>query len=325
MTRRDHWRRDEPQFFDVFSLPHEPIGEPALLHRVEGCLLSRDAASGSATFLVHIAPGWARAEDAEEATVELFVLSGDLTVNGDRVGAGGYVFVPQSSGTSALSSERGALAFCFWNPDLPLFPSHAEVSARRTWQEPWEASSWPGAVHGLWHKSLRVPDFAGDMHGGPGGLLRLALVGGGYLDGREQVHHECWEEIFTLRGDMFLAERGVMGLGTCLANPQEFWHAPLYSQTGCLMLFHTDAPMGPWEFRCYPAGEELGAHYLDTASFARLPEHRELGTLPDLERWRSSPEYAAWRSGPDSAPWASVDGRRPAGAFRAEQARMRRA
>src|SRR3989304_2769039 len=53
-------------------------------------LLSRDPLTGSATSVVELPPQWRQGLQPDEATIEFFVLKGDLTVEGNTVGAGGY-------------------------------------------------------------------------------------------------------------------------------------------------------------------------------------------------------------------------------------------
>ena len=48
----------------------------------------------------------------------------------------------------------------------------------------------------------------------------------------EHVHHECWEEIIVLQGDVFLINEGQMGIGSVVGHPQEWYHAPFVSGPG---------------------------------------------------------------------------------------------
>ena len=139
--------------------------------------------------------------------------------------------------------------------------------------------------HGVLHKSLRFPDPAeGALHGGPGGLLRLALMAPGFGEERQEVH-EDWEEIIFLGGDFLMPERGFCGAGTCLANPAGLWHGPLLSQRGTLMLVHTSGPVGS-DFTDFEAGPEVTEHYLDGGSYIEPPR---------TEPWETRTEYEFWR------------------------------
>ena len=76
--------------------------------------------------------------------------------------------------------------------------------------------------------------------GGPGGHLRMEYVAPGMATPFEHNHHECWEELFILEGDCFIADEGVLAPGSAVGHPQEYWHGPFASRRGCLFLVHTD-------------------------------------------------------------------------------------
>jgi hypothetical protein len=78
-----------------------------------------------------------------------------------------------------------------------------------------------------------------------------------------------------LAGDLLMPERGRMAFGTYLGNPRHFWHAPMISQGGALMLYETDAPQGPWGIRDYPRGKAIAEAYFDTESWSELAVHRD--------------------------------------------------
>lgn len=314
---KNHWRRDEPQFFNIYELDSERLRDPGLLYGVEGSILSRDSRTGSATYIAQLHSGWQWTEDLEDATLEIFVLEGDLRVDGTRVGGGGYAFIPQGSSSTELTSESGALALVFWNPDMPLFPPpYTRVRVTKYWKEPWHEAPHRLVLHGTFFKSLRLPDFSGDFEGGPGGFLRFFAHMPGNNDPRQHVHHDCWEEMFILRGDIFMPERGIVGFGTCLANPQEFWHAPFTSHGGCVMITHTDGPMGPWGLREYPSGDELIEAYLDSTSWAKPQEERRWEES-EWRAWEDKPEHQAWRTRREWEAWSDEVGREMASKSRA--------
>ena len=169
----ENWRRDEPTFYNFLALERSPLSAPDPVGGLNGALMSRDTKSDSHTFVVELPPGYAFQTDAKDASLEFFVLRGDLALNGEAVGSGGYLHVPQLAGGGEITSKTGALALAFWNPNIPAF-SYPLTRNRtiKTWEKPWTPSI-PGA-HGVMHKSLRLPDPV--LHpndegfdGGPGG------------------------------------------------------------------------------------------------------------------------------------------------------------
>lgn len=275
-----HTKRDEPQFYNVQELDWEPSGDAAVVHGVDTRTLSADPATGSKTLMVRVPAGWQRSHAADDATVESFVFEGDLSLNGDEVGAGGYLFIPQGSGTSDMRSTRGAQAIMYFNPDWPL-DDDAALRATRLWQEPWIDIAGIPALHGLMFKSLRKPDVTeGEWHGGPGGLLRVASLPAGFADADEHVH-DCWEELIFIGGDLLMPPRGRIARGTYLGNPEGFYHAPMTTQAGSLMLVQTLAPANQIP-REYPNGKAIVDGYRNTESFLAETSQVDWDELPDF-------------------------------------------
>lgn len=275
-----HTKRDEPQFYNVHELDWKPSDDAALVHGVETRTLSADPQSGSKTLMLRVPAGWQRSHAADEATVELFVFEGDLALNGETIGAGGYLFIAEGSGTSDLRSATGAQAVMYFNPDQPL-SDDAEVRTTRLWQEPWIDIKGIPALHGLMFKSLRKPDVTeGEWHGGPGGLLRVASLPAGFADADEHVH-DCWEELIFIGGDLLMPPRGRIARGTYLGNPAGFYHAPMTTQAGSLMLVQTLAPTNQIP-REYPGGKAIVDGYRDTESFLAETTQADWDELPDF-------------------------------------------
>ena len=304
-TPKEHWRRDKHAFFNFLALERQALSfdVPEPLHGLNGALVSSDAGSGAQTFVVNIPPGWKSSYDGADASLELFNLSGDVAMEGDRVGASGYVHVAQRCGGTELDSERGALSLAFWNPNAPTFPPpYTKNRSMRFWEEPWHASL-PDS-HGIMHKSFRLPDPTGDGYdGGPAGHMRLVYIAPGIDAPYEHVHHECFEEIILLQGDNLLADEGVMGIGSTTLHPQEWWHGPFATRSGCIVLVHTDAPMGfPWPPRenDYPIAKAVCEAYLNEARWDIPTEHTpwaesewaHLQDNPEFQKWaKQAPEF----------------------------------
>ncbi|MFQ3664857.1 MAG: hypothetical protein SNJ79_02315 [Sphingomonadaceae bacterium] len=297
---RHSTRRDEPGFYNFLTLSRAKLDDPTPTAGLPGALMSHDPRTEARTSLVEIPAGWQGRFDAREASFELFLLRGDLALEGNRVGASGYVHVPQACGGGELDSVAGALALAFWNPNLPAFPyPYTRNRTLKTWEQPW-TDSVPGS-HGVRHKSLRLPDPTPQpgqegMDGGPGGYLRFQYIEPGMIAADEHVHHECFEEILLLAGDCFLLNEGQMGLGSVVVHPQEWYHAPFVSRSGAIILVHTDAPMGfPWPPRPYPKGAERAAEWLDTTAWDQPTAHMPWADHPMAAAQEADPAYIAWR------------------------------
>ncbi|MCY4087987.1 MAG: hypothetical protein OXG37_14175 [Actinomycetia bacterium] len=282
----DH-NRDNPQLFNAYELSWQRVNGPPIAHGLEARLLTVDAASGTTTLMVRVPAGWRYTESADEATVEIFVAEGDLSVNGTRAGAGGFIAIPKDRGPGELSSEAGAQIFLWWNTEWPEdYYYDSQVYITNVLNEPWIVTEMPDVTHGIMHKALRVPDpCEGVFHGGPAGSIRLILLTPGFGEPKQERHHNCYEEMVFLSGDFFMPERGYMGPGTVFTNPPDLKHGGLITQRGSLMLAHWATPISA-VFEDLPAGPEIKDHYLQTRSYIEPPW---------TEQWLEMAEYQAWR------------------------------
>jgi hypothetical protein len=269
MKKHPHWRRDEPQWFNVHELSWDAHRDIRIAHGVDSRVISRDAAeSGSTTMMLRVPADWHIAQPSEEATLELLVIEGDVSVEGQRHGAGGFIAISPGCGTVELSSEGGAQLVLFYNPELS--PEHCyggELYTMETWSTDWTPFVQAADQrHGLMYKSLRVPDVtAGTVHGGPGGMLRLVLILPGYTSPDHEYHEDSWEEIIFVSGDIVMPNRGIGHAGTVLCNPASLEHGPYASQRSSVMICHGLNPQ-PTAYTALPGSQEAMAHYLNTES-----------------------------------------------------------
>ena len=281
-----HWRRDEPQFFNVYGLDSEAERNlPPIAAGVEARLISSDEGIGASMCLARLPAGWSYRTKPDDPTIEILVLEGAMSAEGQELKPGGFVAVPDGSGGCELGSAQGAQVMVLWEPGVASAAYYGtELHVTKVRDIPWAHTELTGVQHGIMHKSLRVPDAAeGALHGGPAGLLRFVLLAPGFGEQRQEVHPE-WESIVFLSGDFLMPERGFCGPGTCLANPAGLWHGPLLSRHGSVMIVHTSGPVGS-EFVEVPAGPEISEHYLDGS----------LIEPPLTEAWTERPEYDMWR------------------------------
>lgn len=310
--KTEHWRRDNPTFYNFLGLDRAPLEAPGPLDGLKGALMSRDLISEAQTYVTEVPAGWKQRYDAKECSLEFFLLKGDMSLNGEEVKSGGYIHLAQLCGGGELSSTTGALVLAFWNPNMPCFPyPYTRNRTVTSWSEEW-VDSIPGA-HGICHKSMRKPDPVPHptdpgFDGGPGGYMRFQYIPPGFVADDEHVHHECWEEIILLQGDCMLINEGQMAIGSVVSHPQEWYHAPFVSRSGALILVHTDAPMGfPWPPRKYPEARKLTDAYLEGAPWDIPTEHVAWADHPLAELQEMSSDYQAWRNSPEGVLWGDND------------------
>jgi hypothetical protein len=260
-------KRDEPIFVDIFAIEPSAVESPEVVRGMPVAVVSEDSATGGKTLLARLPAGWRGAEPAADGTLEVFVLEGEVRVDGRSLRAAGFASVPRGSGGAELESPEGGVALFFWSPTLPV-EAGAAVATRSAWDVPWEVTVLEGFPHGFMHKSLRLPDESDlQAHGAAGGFIRLVLPAPGWISPDQERHVDCWEENIMLRGDMLMPGRGVIRPGINLANPEGHWHGPMATKGGALFLVHCDAPMAV-DYRPYEPGPSELHEYLDTAPWA---------------------------------------------------------
>ena len=273
--------RNVAQFFRIDDVPPAPVSEPGQLDGCEGRLLSGDPATGQQTLLLEIPAGWAGPVGGRSGTLELLILQGGVLVGGNRLGAGGFVAVPTGSAPLHLECLEDVRGIAIRSPHFEAGDYYDSAPrVERTIDLPWGPTVFPaelqapGRLHGVWSKSLRLPDpVRGDVHGGPKGLLRIVVLVGGFVgDHRQESHPGCWEEIIWLAGDFFMPGTGRQAAGSYVGNPPHHRHGPLLTQRGCILLVHTDAP-ADFCFHEPPITGELIASYMDGVSWLEPPAH----------------------------------------------------
>ncbi len=243
----EHPSRAEPLFVDVWNAPRRPYPELALVRGLDVRVASRSPDGSGATLCVDLPRGWSATEQGREGATELFVLHGSILVDGRLYGGGSYIAIPRGSSAVSLAVGDAARVLVFWS-------AHAHIDATRT-------SVWDVLREKPLCK-LRTTDGNPD---GPAGWLFLANIKAGFWSPDEHVH-EGFEENILLRGDLLMPTdgRGVMTPGRNLANPPGFWHGPMASKGGALILIHTDEPQTV-AFRPSTVPPSVLRAYLETA------------------------------------------------------------
>ena len=273
--------REVAQFFRIDDVPLAPVSEPETLAGCSERLLSHNPRTGQRTLVVDIPAGWSGPLGGDGGTLELLILEGSLTVDGGRIGAGGFVAAPTGCDHLRVTAGAATRGVAIWSPHFaPGDYYDGEPRVVRTVDVPWEPTVFPaelqapGRLHGVWSKSLRLPDpVRDDVHGGPRGLLRIVALMSGFVgDHRQESHPGCWEEIIWLAGDFFMPGTGRQATGSYVGNPSHHRHGPLLTQRGCILLVHTDAP-ADFCFHEPPIPESLIDSYMDGVSWLDDPAH----------------------------------------------------
>jgi uncharacterized RmlC-like cupin family protein len=216
-------------------------------------VLSRDPLSGAVSALVELAPGATRPAGHHAATaVDLYVVSGALRMGGDDgddgivAGPGWFGYWPAGTSQDAWEAgPEGAVLFLGARataPDLAPGPGpagDAGVLGVDTEALEWElAPEGPpdeqiaGLPPGIVMKTLRWVEETGE-------LLALCANVPRWRYPRLEFH-ECVEEAFMLRGDIWLGSSGTMHAGDYFWRPPYITHGPFWSTGGSLFLVYTD-------------------------------------------------------------------------------------
>lgn len=143
---------------------------------------------------IDLPPAWRGTSGGEPGrSMEIFVLSGDLSLADIRLGPGGYAFLPAGSLGFNLHSEDGARVLYFVHDDDPAAVIRAPILIDSNLLG-WEATG----THGVTHKELRRDPGNGArtwlLRIAPGAALRWqssSALREGYLVAGDYRHSEC--------------------------------------------------------------------------------------------------------------------------------------
>lgn len=218
-------------------------------------LLSEDADTGEQTLVVELPAGWQLAEDGWfDVDDELFVLGGELQLNGERLTKYSYQLIPAGQLRREVRSERGARLLQFrrasaaFQPamsDGPFFDPSRAVGPVNLRTLPYERPQTPNFPAGAGRKTLRRDPVTGD------GFWIIAMLPH-WLSPLTEVHTFS-EENYVLEGAIETSI-GLMRPGAYLHHPPGAVHGPMRSRPGCLIItrasgpFHTDYERVPGDY-----------------------------------------------------------------------------
>lgn len=207
---------------------------------VESRILSLDEDTGASSVLVRFPAGFARTEPFHlRVDQELFVLAGDLTIDGHAHRRYTYAHLPAGWQHGGVTSTGGAVVLAFYSgeprvedgtaPDGLLDETRA-VPFLDAFDGEWGGNFHPQFPAGAGRKFLRR-----DPHDSEEtwvlGTMPLRW-------GHRRERHPVVEEMYLLSGEL-VGHRGIMHAGAYFWRPPEEWHGPFGSPTGNLMLFRT--------------------------------------------------------------------------------------
>lgn len=210
-------------------------------------VLSRDPGTGAVSALVELAPGATRPPGHHPATaVDLYVVTGSLRIGGGQAAPGWFGYWPAGTSQGAWEAgPEGAVLFLGARdaaPDLAPGPGPAGatgVIGVDTETLEWElAPEGPpdeqisGLPPGIVTKTLRWVEETGELFALCANVPRWRYP--------RLEFHECVEEAYMVRGDIWMGSSGTMRAGDYFWRPPYVTHGPFWSTGGSLFLVYTD-------------------------------------------------------------------------------------
>lgn len=246
--------------------------------------LSRDPETGADSVVVSFPAKWE--QDGSRvlgAAEEYFVLAGELTINGEAYGPLSYTRRPEGSIFLSSSSSPGAVAVLFRNR-APQAPAPSTADSRKLVERVELLDVAPSP--------MRTPDFPN-----PSGVARVdlfddpdtgestwVLSGPALHAGAKPEVHPVVEEMFLVAGEMH-SPLGVMLPGAYFWRPEDVWHGPFSTVSGCVSLFRTQG--GPLT-TVYTTESEVPQWFAEDTSI--IPDELAVTGSPrsHLDLWRAS-------------------------------------
>ena len=196
--------------------PNRPMTIPGIEFPLQAKILS-SSFRGAGTRIVHLAPGWgSRLAGAFSATVEIFVLKGDLVVGAVGLSDYEYIQIPHGGIVGSFRTETGAIALFMTSApvryDTATGGAGASLIVGRPSETGWEKESDDRAV------------FVRPLAAGESGQVWL---GSTQLEDNEQWHvHTHDEETFVIEGGLGYMDRvdGVTAMTP--ASPGSYFYRP---------------------------------------------------------------------------------------------------
>ncbi|MDQ8727370.1 cupin domain-containing protein [Bradyrhizobium sp. LHD-71] len=200
--------------------------------------LSSDPDDGSFSAVLRLPAGWSRPERAFAFDEEIYVLDGDLDIDGVTYVDNCYGFRAAGSAGNALRALTDVALLYFRSGTVADNLCTREASAKRTiekidlgaetWDGEFEKLGLGALAAGARMKILREDPFSGETT-----YISASIA---YRIGARAERHPIVQEFFMLAGEL-AGELGVMHAGAYCFRPPMVKHGPYGSSTGAVILF----------------------------------------------------------------------------------------
>ena len=248
-------------------------------------MLSLDTDTGACSMKVMFEPGYRQPPGMSYSEMEMFVLSGSVTV-GDQVhGPGYYFFVPAGVAMPAVSAPRGAQVLMFYNYGEPSLvesdSDHAGAERHRySVVNSYEGMSWtstnfyPATAPGCLVKVLRFDQRTQAF------TFLYCMTPNFWQDNIS--YHDCAEESYHIWGTSWMMQFGDLPTGGYFWRPPYINHGAFACKYGTLALGRTDSQLyNHFHFNPWTTPEEN----LERAA-SRIQHWK-----PDLYKWVATGDH----------------------------------
>ncbi|GIU82802.1 MAG: DUF4437 domain-containing protein [Acidobacteria bacterium] len=262
------WNRKHIEFIWFDDVKYEPFQIPGFPEGLKLKILSIDETDGALSGILSIPAGWRFDEDfVSDAQEELFVLSGDLEIAGEKLTEQFYSFRPAGAAHGRIRSEKGCEVIVMWdkkfNAHLGVKGPKSDIKTIDTMQMYWKPNFAEGPAAGISVKLLHEDKSTG------GATFIVGILPNWREDRAE--HHPCVEESFKLFGDMnlntLLGNKLLMGENSYFFRPPFIKHGPMFTKKGTMSLIRTSSTL----INRYCPIEEDPEYHAWLANGARLP------------------------------------------------------
>jgi hypothetical protein len=218
-------------------------------------MLSFDTDTGACSMKVMFEPGYQLPPGMSYSEMEMFVLSGSLTIGETVHGPGAYFFVPAGVCMPALVAPRGAQVLMYYNYGEPSFvesdSDHPDAERHRyTAVNAYDDLSWtstnfyPATASGCLVKVLKFDERTQAF------TFLYCMTPNFWQDNIS--YHDCAEESYHIWGTSWMMQFGNLPTGGYFWRPPYINHGAFACKNGTLALGRTDSQLynhfhfNPW-------------------------------------------------------------------------------